>query len=116
MSRRSRINVAEENWLQTHWRPIAAMVYLIICIFDFIVAPVIVGINDVRPTEIAHAVKELDPQVASVLAVARPQWQPLTLQGSGLFHISFGAILGVAAWSRNLEKLQRSRNSNKQQE
>jgi hypothetical protein len=33
------------------------------------------------------------------------QWQPLTLQGAGLFHIAMGAIIGVAAWGRTQEKL-----------
>ena len=31
-------------------------------------------------------------------------WQSLTLQGGGLFHIAFGAILGAAAWTRGMEK------------
>lgn len=117
MTRRtSRSNIGQEKWLQTHWRPLAAMVYLLICIFDFVIAPVIAGINDLPPTVIAEAVKGVDPQVGVVLATARPQWQPLTMQGSGLFHISFGAILGVAAWSRNIEKVQRSKNLNNSQE
>ena len=34
-------------------------------------------------------------------------WNPLTLQGGGLFHISMGAVLGVAAWTRGQEKLAR---------
>ena len=37
------------------------------------------------------------------------QWHPITLEGAGLYHISMGAILGVSAWSRGQEKLQRSR-------
>ena len=35
---------------------------------------------------------------------AKGQWQSLTLQGGGLFHIAFGAILGAAAWTRGMEK------------
>ena len=31
-------------------------------------------------------------------------WQSLTLSNGGLIHIAFGAILGVAAWSRGAEK------------
>ena len=34
-------------------------------------------------------------------------WQSLTLQGGGLFHIAFGAILGAAAWTRGMEKRER---------
>jgi hypothetical protein len=33
------------------------------------------------------------------------QWQPLTLQGAGLFHIAMGAVLGIAAFGRTQEKL-----------
>ncbi len=33
------------------------------------------------------------------------QWQPLTLQGAGLFHIAMGAVLGIAAFGRTQEKM-----------
>jgi hypothetical protein len=33
------------------------------------------------------------------------QWNPLTLQGAGLFHIAMGAVLGIAAFGRTKEKL-----------
>jgi len=33
------------------------------------------------------------------------QWNPLTLQGAGLFHIAMGAVLGLAAWGRTQEKM-----------
>ena len=32
-------------------------------------------------------------------------WQSLTLSNGGLIHLAFGAILGVAAFSRGQEKL-----------
>ena len=35
----------------------------------------------------------------------RTQWQPITLQGAGLFHIAMGAVLGIAAYGRTQEKL-----------
>ena len=98
-----------ENWLNSYWRPIAAMVYLIICFFDFIVAPSWAGLHAASVGELALAAKDLDPQVGAVLVAAKPQWQPLTLMGSGLFHISFGAILGVAAWTRGVEKVEQLR-------
>ena len=37
-------------------------------------------------------------------------WQPITLQGAGLFHLSMGAIIGVAAWGRTQEKLNGANN------
>ena len=33
------------------------------------------------------------------------QWNPLTLQGAGLFHIAMGAVLGISAFGRTQEKL-----------
>jgi len=33
------------------------------------------------------------------------QWQPLTLQGAGLFHLAMGAVLGIAAFGRTQEKI-----------
>ena len=33
------------------------------------------------------------------------QWNPLTLQGAGLFHMAMGAVMGVAAYGRTREKI-----------
>lgn len=95
-----------ETWLHSYWRPLAAMVYLAICVFDFIIAPSWAGLHAASVKELALAAKDLDPEVGAILVTAKPQWQPLTLMGSGLFHISFGAILGVAAWTRGAEKVE----------
>ena len=38
------------------------------------------------------------------------QWNPLTLQGAGLFHLAMGAVLGIAAWSRGQEKISGTHN------
>ena len=38
------------------------------------------------------------------------QWNPLTLQGAGLFHIAMGAVLGIAAFGRTQEKLNGANN------
>ena len=41
-------------------------------------------------------------------------WQPITLQGAGLFHLSMGAIIGVAAFGRTQEKLAGANNGGMQ--
>lgn len=82
-----------ENWLQTKWRPITAIVYLVICSFDFVIAPILWTIIQTFYNGNVNS-----------------QWQPLTLAGSGLFHISFGAILGVSAFTRGQEKIARINN------
>jgi hypothetical protein len=42
------------------------------------------------------------------------QWNPLTLQGAGLFHIAMGAVLGIAAFGRTQEKLSGANNGGAQ--
>jgi hypothetical protein len=34
------------------------------------------------------------------------QWNPLTLQGAGFFHIAMGAVLGISAYGRTQEKIE----------
>jgi hypothetical protein len=41
-----------------------------------------------------------------VLGYIFSAWDPLTLKYAGLFHASFGAILGVSAWKRGAEKVE----------
>lgn len=77
----------QDSWFVNRWRPASAWVYMFICIVDFVVFPVLWSLL----------------QAAKSGQVTMPH-QPLTLQGGGLFHMSFGAILGVAAWTRGQEK------------
>jgi len=77
------------DWIQTRWRPATAIVYLIICIFDFIVFPVLWSLF-------------LMFSGSTELSL---MWDPLTLKGAGMFHMSFGAILGVSAYTRGQEKI-----------
>jgi len=59
------------------------------CTTDFVIFPVLWSVLQA----ISHG------QVTS-------QWQPLTLQGAGLYHIAMGAVLGIAAYGRTKEKLE----------
>ena len=95
------------RWLRSLWRPVAALTYLLICVFDFIIAPYYV---QAQPHDLAEIFKYIlqmpTEQQSEALSImyAKGQWQSLTLQGGGLFHIAFGAILGAAAWTRGMEK------------
>jgi hypothetical protein len=80
-----------EDWMTKKWRPMMAIMYMSVCAFDFIVAPVLWAIVQFWETSAAND--------------AFRQWQPLTLQGAGLFHMAMGAVLGITAWSRGQEKL-----------
>ena len=78
----------KEDWMNTKWRPAMGWMYMIVCTFDFVVFPIMWSLL----------------QSISNGSVTT-QWQPLTLQGAGLFHIAMGAVLGVAAYGRTREKL-----------
>jgi hypothetical protein len=77
----------KENWINNRWRPMMGWMYFVVCITDFILFPVLWSIFKASVGELVTA------------------WDPLTLQGAGLFHVAMGAILGVTAWSRGREKI-----------
>lgn len=77
-------------WFNKYWRAAMAWSYLAINIFDFIIFPVLWNIAQIY----------IKGQLTG--------WQPLTLQGGGLYHLAMGAILGVSALGRTKENLARS--------
>ena len=77
--------LSNEPWFKNAWRPAMSWSYLAVCVFDFIIAPVLVGIM-------------------SYYTGTYHEWRPLTLQGGGLYHMAMMAIVGAATWSRGLEK------------
>lgn len=76
-----------DDWMNAKWRPAMGWVYMVTCITDFIIFPVLWAILH------AYLHQKIEP------------WDPLTLKGAGLFHLAMGAVLGVAAWSRGQEKM-----------
>jgi hypothetical protein len=96
------------------WRHLAAYIYLFICFFDFVAMPVYYEFahKPLSKTELVRLVTGLDPtnQVQAMQIISTEQrWEPLTLGESGLFHLAFGAILGVAAWTRGSQRGSSSR-------
>lgn len=81
----------QEPFLSRHWRGTLAFAYIAICLFDFIIGPCIY-----------LWVQQFETQAAND---AFRQWQPMTLQGGGLFHISLGAILGVSSYGKTQERI-----------
>ena len=90
------------NWCsdRSGWQAVAGIVYLLICIFDFVVVPAWIGINRI---DIANAI---DFEMISSLDAAAQlqlierltyQHEPFTLKGGGLFHLAFGALLTGSA-------------------
>jgi len=62
--------------------------YMAVCIADFIVFPVLWSL-----AQAMHG------------GSVSTQWQPITLNGAGLFHMAMGAILGIAVYGRTREKM-----------
>ena len=78
----------KEDWMNSKWRPMMGWLYMGVCAFDFVLFPILWSL------------------LQAVMHVTQiTQWQPLTLQGAGLFHIAMGAVLGIAALGRTQEKL-----------
>jgi len=77
------------DWINKKWRPFMGWIYMLTCTMDFVVFPVLWSLLQA----LTHG------NVTS-------QWQPLTLQGAGLYHIAMGAVLGIAAYGRTKEKIE----------
>ena len=77
----------DEDWMQKKWRPAMGWMYMLICTLDMGIFPILWAV-----------VQTLNHQPLV-------QWNPLTLQGAGLFHIAMGAVLGISAFGRTQEKL-----------
>lgn len=77
-----------ENWVKSYWRAGAAWLYMFICFMDFVVFPLI------------HIFSPAIGTLLGVPTIPYTPWTSLTLSNGGLIHMSFGAILGVAVWSR----------------
>lgn len=97
------------KWYQQMWLPFAAITYVVICIFDFMIMPIYVTAHNSRIENIV--VKQLQGKDAVTFAdmiiksnQAQRQWNPLTLLGAGMFHLSFGALLTGGAVTRGFAK------------
>lgn len=78
----------KEDFMTKYWRPMMAMTYMITCLFDFVLGPILYNI-----LQYYNPGQNLD------------MWQPLTLQGGGLYHIAMGVVLGISAHGRTQEKI-----------
>ena len=80
-----------EHWAKSFWRPAMGWLYMIICFMDFVGFPILTIFL---------------PIIFKPFGLTMPYtaWQSLTLANGGLIHIAFGAILGVAAFSRGQDK------------
>jgi hypothetical protein len=79
--------VYNESWFKRHWRPFMAWQYFVICLFDFLVAPVFFA------------------WFSYFTKTSMQQWQPITLQGGGMYHLAMGAIIGITSYGKSQEKI-----------
>jgi len=89
------------NWCRDAegWQVLAGVVYLIICVFDFVIVPTWIGLTRVEASEIIRVMDDaMDASVQiAVIDALMYQHQPFTLKGGGLFHLAFGALLTGSA-------------------
>ena len=75
-------------WCRTYCRPLLTITYVAICIFDFIIGPILFNVLEYwNPGQAISA------------------YQAITLQGGGILHLSYGAIIGIHTHGRTKEKL-----------
>jgi hypothetical protein len=86
----------KEDWMNSKWRPMMGWMYMVVCMFDMIVFPILWSL------------------LQTMTSTPITQWNPLTLQGAGLFHIAMGAVLGIAAFGRTQEKMAGANNGGAQ--
>ncbi len=86
----------KEDWMNAKWRPMMGWMYMVVCMMDMVIFPILWSL--------------LQTLTHSPIT----QWNPLTLQGAGLFHIAMGAVLGIAAFGRTQEKLNGANNGGAQ--
>ncbi len=82
------------------------IIYLLVCVCDFIVFPIYTsfrnaGLTAAKQAEIAETFKDPASQIQAFMALHQTTtWQPITLQQNALFHVTFGSILGIGIWAR----------------
>ena len=92
-------------WMQRDegWKTVLASVYAVICLFDFVVAPAYFAhtrirvLNDFENMQLAKLSPAIQDRIAKTITLRH---SPFTLEGGGMFHIAFGALLTGSAISR----------------
>ena len=82
-----------EDWMNSKWRPAMGWTYMLTCVADFVLFPILWSLVQVIGG-----------------GKVESQWMPITLQGAGLFHLAMGAVLGIAAYGRTQEKMSGANN------
>ena len=82
-------SVLKESWFTAYWRPAMAWLWFVIILFDFLLAPLVIGYF-----------------VGTTVGFAKMvPWSPISLQAGGVIHIMLGAVNGISAYTRTQEKI-----------
>ena len=87
VAKRAKQYKSVDDYLKDLWRPLIAWVYAIIVLFDFMIAPIMLGV---------YCAAFRQPYI---------EWHSLTIQGGGMFHIAMGAVIGVSSYGHSQEKI-----------
>ena len=82
------LSSSDETWIRSYWRPAMGWSYLLVCVSDFFIFPILWSILQ----SFQHG-------------TVTQQWVPITLQGGGLYHVAMGAIVSITSHGRTKEKL-----------
>jgi hypothetical protein len=86
--RRLNRRASDEGWFRAHWREFMAWSYGIVCLWDFMLAPIFFA-------WFSHYEHLTNPIL----------WTPLTTSGGGLYHVAMGAIIGVSSYGKTQENV-----------
>lgn len=82
--------LSQQPWFNRYWRPAMLWQYFAVCISDFLLLPIVF-------------------QAVNVLNNTTVQWDPITLRGGGMYHVSMLGIIGIYIWGKSQERLQMMR-------
>lgn len=82
-----RTRATDEGFMKSHWREFMAWSYGIVCLWDFMLAPIFFA-------WFSHHTNT--PYVV---------WVPTTTSGGGLYHVAMGAIIGVSSYGKTQENV-----------
>ena len=102
-----------------YWRWTALIVYVVICLFDFVIVPSYIALTRPDPAEHIKTLLEIEDTMVRLeyLKIASQgvnRHEPFTLTNGGILHISFGALLTGSVFGMrggnndgNIKKLER---------
>ena len=94
--------------MTNYWRWTALIVYVVICLFDFVIVPSYIGLTRPNPASYLEKLSELDDTMVRLeyLKIASQgvnRHAPFNLTNGGIFHISFGALLTGSVFGMRTE-------------